>query len=333
MRDSGNPYANIDCSDDEPQPYVARGDVMPWEKSPSIRSRHPSNDGSIPHSPPISLESARARDHSSQDPYAAIDPEVAERLGDGGLLHRSEQPIACVQQGKRKSDKEIEGIARELQLELWNRRFELWDGNPPTNPIDILDIEKALGLVGFRFELRDTLGRFSQDGKQIEVAGLFDPAAKTVYGSQQFDLGPSMNFTFAHELGHAVLHRDLGTLHRDRLKDGTYRSHEPQELEADKFATFFLMPSKLVMKRFNEAFRMERFELTDDTVKGLVTVTSTVEKFAKGKRGAELRRLVARELANAERYNGLHFKSLRSQFNVSTEAMAIRLEELSLIDS
>lgn len=324
MRDSGNPYANIDCTDNEPQPYVARGDAMPWEKPSSIRARQSSDTESIPRPAPMSLESPCAGSRSSQNPYAAINPEAA-------TSSPREGHIAFSVQGKRRSDKGIERIARKLQLELWNRRFELWNGNPPTDPVELLDVEKALGLVGFRFELADTLGCFSQDGKQFEVAGLFDPGAKVVYGSHQFDLGPFMNFTFAHELGHTVLHQTLGTLHRDRLKDGTYRSHELHELEADKFAAFFLMPRKLVLARFREVFRMERFELTDDSIKALKSVTWTVEKFAKGKRGADLRRHLARELVESESYNGRHFKSLRAQFNVSTEAIAIRLEELSLV--
>lgn len=306
-RDSQNPYACIDYLEEEEA------------KSESVEA---------------SASAIKASRESLENPYAHLDSE-----GGFSSIERSvlEDRLAFMKtptkagKDKRYTDDEIEAIVVDLQRQLWRDRYQLWNANPPTNPVDVLDIEKALGLVGFRFELSDTLGRFTQDGKQIEVAGLFDPESKIVYGSQQFDLGPSMNFTLAHELAHAVLHQDLGTLHRDRLKDGTYRSHEPYELEADKFAAFYLMPRKLVLKQFRETFGCRHFELNEDTIKGLKGATWTLEKFAKGKRGAVLRRHLTRELVDAERYNGRHFKSLRAQFNVSVETMAIRLEELSLV--
>jgi len=43
-------------------------------------------------------------------------------------------------------------------------------------------------------------------------------------------------------------------------------------------------------------------------------------------------RQLARILASARSYNGRHFPSLADQFHASVEALAIRLEELALID-
>jgi hypothetical protein len=40
---------------------------------------------------------------------------------------------------------------------------------------------------------------------------------------------------------------------------------------------------------------------------------------------------LAKVLASAQHYNGSHFKSLSERFGVSVGAMAIRIEELSLI--
>ena len=40
---------------------------------------------------------------------------------------------------------------------------------------------------------------------------------------------------------------------------------------------------------------------------------------------------LSRRLANANSYHGRHFNSLSEQFRVSTEAMAIRLEEMKLV--
>ena len=41
---------------------------------------------------------------------------------------------------------------------------------------------------------------------------------------------------------------------------------------------------------------------------------------------------ISRILAKTESFNGQYFRSLADQFYVSVEAMAIRLEELSLLE-
>ena len=52
------------------------------------------------------------------------------------------------------------------------------------------------------------------------------------------------NFTAAHELGHAILH-EQAILHRDIPVDsiGKRVVRDRVEIEADTFATYFLMPS------------------------------------------------------------------------------------------
>ena len=42
---------------------------------------------------------------------------------------------------------------------------------------------------------------------------------------------------------------------------------------------------------------------------------------------------LARKLANSERYENHSFESMTKIFNVSTEAMAIRLQEINLIET
>ncbi len=134
-------------------------------------------------------------------------------------------------------------------------------------------------------------------------------------------------FTTAHELGHALLHKQAG-LHRDRPVDGpAAKQRSSTEMEADKFASCFLMPEKLVKKRFASLFGTERFVLDDAAMFMLKAggVTDFDEK------SISLRKL-SRALASIQSYNGRHVDSLASQFHVSIEAMAIRLEELNLID-
>lgn len=226
---------------------------------------------------------------------------------------------------RRYTDREIEALTKDLHTRLWRNKESLWDGAPPANPIDLLDPAIALRLTGYEYSLEEGLGRYRGAGGYIEVAGLIDRASKIVRVSRQFSMNVR-TFTAAHELGHAVLHQAGGGVHRDRPLDGAILSRDPNEREADKFATYFLMPEKLVRVCFANLFRANVFELNDGTAFALsgASVDEIQEQ-------CHTRRDLSRLLASAERYNGRHFVSLAAQFRVSTESMAIRLEELELI--
>lgn len=214
---------------------------------------------------------------------------------------------------------EIEERARRLQIRMWQDRANLWPITTPTHPIEILDPTIALKLIGYDSELEETLGQFYSDGKLVEVAGIIDGQSKRVKVSRQFELN-IRSFTAAHELGHALLH-ETGRMHRDRPINGETISRSTIEFEADKFATYFLMPRKLVQAIFRRFFLTDKFALNEATAFALGLSTQE----------AKTNRQLSRLLASAEQYNGLQFKSLASQFKVSTEAMAIRLEELELL--
>lgn len=226
---------------------------------------------------------------------------------------------------RRYSDQQIEALTKDLHTRLWREKESLWDGIPPSDPIELLDPAVALHLIGFEYSLEEGLGKFRGSGGYIEVAGLIDRASRRVHGSRQFPMDVR-NFTVAHELGHAVLHQAGGGIHRDRPLDGASLSREPDEIEADKFATYFLMPAKLVRTRFASLFGTDFFELNDDTAfalsgKGVDEVSAQ----------CRTRRDLSRLLADVKRYNSRHFVSLAEQFRVSVGAMAIRLEELELL--
>jgi len=118
----------------------------------------------------------------------------------------------------------------------------------------------------------------------------------------------------------------MGGVHRDRPMDGLKRSRDQVELEADKFATYFLMPEKLVRNRFSGLFGAEEFNLNEETAFAL-SYTSLQEFRTKYRTHRDLARL----LASTECYNRHHFVSLATQFRVSIGAMAIRIEELGLL--
>lgn len=274
---------------------------------------------------PSNDEIARSR-RLLQDPYAHLDESGSfSALSNPSCVQRDD---ADAPQGITKahhySHFEIEKQAKNLHKKIWQNRNRIWPNTLPTNPIDMLDPLLALEFIGYDCDFYETLGQFSSGGQLIEIAGIIDRNSTKVCISRQFN-NNIQNFTAAHELGHALLHETNG-LHRDRPLDGTKLSRDPIESEADKFATFFLMPEKLVKSTFKKFFLTDRFSLNEETsfALGLGNFVALQEKI-------KTLRQLSRTLASVEQYNGLHFISLANQFRVSAEAMAIRLEELELL--
>lgn len=228
--------------------------------------------------------------------------------------------------GKRLSRRDIETVARNFQLEMWKRRSELFPERTFQSPLDILKPPLALDAIGYQYDLVASIGQHSYDGDRFEVAGLIDPTCKTVQVSRQFG-SAICNFTAAHELGHAILHGELG-LHRDRPLDGSTggRSRDRTELEADTFATYFLMPSKQVQITFQQTFQTDRFVLNEETAFAL-----DASDYDSIRARCRTVRDLSRILADARQYNGTFIYSLSEIYGVSIEAMAIRLEELQLV--
>lgn len=262
-----------------------------------------------------------------QNPHAYLD----ESGGFSALSNHSNEQVSAftsTQQGIAKeylhSYVEIEQHARSLHKRIWQNRNKIWPNAVPSNPIDMLDPVTALIFIGYDCDLDKALGQFYSDGKLLEVAGTIDKSSAKVRISGQFN-DNIQNFTAAHELGHALLHQASG-LHRDRPLDGTTISRDTVEREADKFATLFLMPRKLVEAIFEKFFLTNKFFLNEETAFAL-----GLSDFMKIKEKVKSHRQLSRILASTEYYNGLHFISLAKQFRVSNEAMAIRLEELDLL--
>jgi len=222
------------------------------------------------------------------------------------------------------SDTQIEAQATYLLRELWEKRQRIW-GWSPMDPTIVIDPAKGLELLGFDFFLEEELATYDSDEGEVQVAGVIKPDTRSVHLSKRFPMSV-LSFTAAHELGHAVLHEINGPMHRDRPLNGESKSRDPIEREADKFATYFLMPAKLVKSRFVELFGTERFTLTESAAFAL-----TCSSLVNAKNKYKTRRDISRLLAGAKSYGGRNVYSLADQFRVSVEAMAIRLEELSVI--
>jgi hypothetical protein len=274
---------------------------------------------------------------------------VALGAGPNGVARRIRPPAISY------SDSDIETHVRSIHKKIWRERQSVWGDEVPTDPIDMLDPAVALGLLNYECHLDEGLGQFRTTDGVIEVAGLIDRKSRTVRVSRQFSANVR-TFTMAHELGHAVLHASSGGVHRDKPLDGSNSSRDKGEYEADRFATLFLMPDKLVRALFLKLFRDAPFVLNEDTSFALAGCSVSDLR-----QGCQTRRQLSRLLASAQSYDGRHFdpssatapisadamairllagaqssesrlyNSLASRFRVSTEAMAIRLEELGLV--
>lgn len=225
------------------------------------------------------------------------------------------------------SDSEIENSAIELQRLLWKHRSLIWKDDYPSMPLKILNPAQALQKVlGYKYFLMDDIMLADQED-YTSIAGIIDQRDKLVLISKKYN-SQIQNFTTAHELGHAILHSEL-VMHRDKPLDGSNQSgtRSKVELQADKFASYFLMPKKQIINEFKDRFRTGKFLVNELTAFNLIKEGSDKLK-SKYKNTRDL----ARKLANAERYENQSFESMTKLFNVSTEAMAIRLEEIKLLE-
>lgn len=219
----------------------------------------------------------------------------------------------------------IERITVDLQNLMWKYRSTIWKSNVPTKPIDVLDPQKAMTLLGYTCEETSALGEFERSGKRYDVAGLIDNDNKRILISQSQPVYVR-RFTAGHELGHAVLHNQT-VMHHDRAIDGAKLDNsDGQEEAADKFSSFFLMPKKLVMKAFRKRFLAEKFQIDEATAFAFsVSSGDELKRQVRDYRGLSIK------LAKATAYNGDNFTPIHEAFGVSPLAMARRLRELRLL--
>lgn len=221
---------------------------------------------------------------------------------------------------------DIENVATGLQRALWKHRETVWKKDTPENPLNVLKPEVVFKKLNYQFNRYGSLGRHEAQDELYEIAGIIDKQNKVVSISTYFPT-ETQNFTLAHELGHHLFHQQSG-LHRDRALDyaGTSIPRNRTELQADKFASYFLMPSRQVKSIFTFLFQSEKFTINEDTAFALNERTSDLRKKFRNLRE------FSRYLASVEFFSNRPFKSIAKQFGVSVEPMAIRLEELKLIE-
>lgn len=218
----------------------------------------------------------------------------------------------------------MEEKAREVQLDLYRNRAKIW-GVVPSNLADIFDAGVALDRRGYRIETVDSLGFQTMQGQHIEIVATLHSKKKLVEVAAGFSV-PVLRFTMAHELGHSILHPDIETLHRDFPLDKAGLLHDRREIEANQFASCFLMPRKTVINQFQECFGLDHMAMDQETAFALFGIEPEKAWFK-----FKSLRHISDYVAKSGSFGGRVFRPLYSQFKVSPSAMAIRLEELKLV--
>lgn len=316
-----NPYAILSVSDDDLADLMAdivTAEVEPITKSDRSQCCSSGTDKDVDDlaksktglvKSTHSYNSDIRRD--CQNPYAYVDRDAM-------AIRKITKPVVQTSY----SNSEIEHKVRSLHKRVWASRNSIWPDCVPTEPTEMIDPRFAIELIGFSFENADYL--CDSTGCNNQIAGIIDQESKKISISRQFSSQVS-RFTAAHELGHAMLHSEM-SMHRDRPIDGSDQKRAGAEVEADKFATYFLMPEKLVRKYFQQVFGVTIFTLTENTAFAL----DPVKPHDFVARCTNTRAL-SRVLAKAGYYNGSYVVSLADRFHVSVETMAIRVEELGLV--
>ena len=99
------------------------------------------------------------------------------------------------------------------------------------------------------------------------------------------------------------------------------------EREADEFTASFLMPEQLLCEHFYLRFLTDQFDLNEATAFALkrANLCDVLAQWRPRRDGARI-------LAKANHFDGRFVEPLFKQFGVSPKAMAIRLEDLDLLD-
>lgn len=224
------------------------------------------------------------------------------------------------------TNSQIEEGIREFQNLVWRHKDIIWK-KPPTSSEEILNPERIFkDVLCYDFVLKHEFGIKDEFGKVQELMGFIDQEKRLVAISSKLPI-QVQRFTAAHELIHALFHVQ-SERHRELPEDRytPYEQRDPEEKVADRGATYFLLPKKEIIKKFELRFKSLPFIINEHTTFNLTR--GNVSDLRKKYRN---RRELSRGLSTTESYNGVRFNSLADEFKVSTEAMAIRLEELGLV--
>jgi Zn-dependent peptidase ImmA (M78 family) len=223
----------------------------------------------------------------------------------------------------------INAEVHKLHKEIWQAYKPVLDV-PAVDPIWLLNPVNTARLLGFDYVEAPELGSFSDSGAIYEVAGSLDRLEKRICVSTRFK-PEEIRFTGAHEIAHLVLHPGA-VKHRDRpifRFTLSQPQRAPEEIEADYFAASYLLPERLLRQRLRAKFGEVDKVIFNDDVCYFLNPGDPDELMRDDRIGLRNR---AFAVARAERFGGVKSLSLAAQFGVSPSVLAIRLEELGLIE-
>ncbi len=223
---------------------------------------------------------------------------------------------------------EIVIAVQSLHRKVWNSKRPQFTSDD--DPVDLLDPSIAARMLGYQYEEVPDFPNWPP-ASSFRTAGLVDPQQKLVRISQQFT-NAERRFTGAHEIGHIVLHPELG-LHRDRPIEGPSQERQQQPLEerqADIFASLYLMPENLLKKRILATFlTAPPIKINDD-----IAFWLDPNDHERVLREPANSHVSARNFAKCSNdFSGKPVVPLHEQFKVSISAMAYRIEELRLLEN
>ncbi len=207
---------------------------------------------------------------------------------------------------KKKINKKAEGVITDYELNV-GLRVE------PPIPIEDI-IERGLNLrLGF-LEFEDAAG-------SVDILGATYVKKRLVCVNKKLlknRCEGRLNFTWAHEAGHWVLHRQFVVPETHTLSDRgtilcrTRDSNRPIEWQADYFASCLLMPEKWVQDAYRKAYGLRLLKVcnTESRLNGPLYFDPCVRNWCR--------------IADAVRDAG-------GFCNVSKQAMIIRLQDLNLV--
>lgn len=218
----------------------------------------------------------------------------------------------------------IEKEVRRLQFEIYGQRENRYPLGVPGIPT-LFDPRNVADHCGLFFVERAQLETDYLGGG--EAAGLWQRDRSTILVSTRFAY-ETQRFTAGHELGHYVLHPQVGdrTLHRELPVDAPRSNRPLVEREADYFSACLLMPRKAVVTEFDARFGTKHPLALTEAVAWHLKLDGRV-LFAQPPGSL----MFAKAVARAMQFDRHRFKSLAAFFGVSATAMAIRLEELDLV--
>lgn len=193
----------------------------------------------------------------------------------------------------------------------------------PAVPVDEI-LEHVLGLTLEFADLHQMLkleGPRPADGPAVLGMTLIRQRRVIIDESLDPVLHPKMegrcNFTIAHEIGHYKLHPHTANLLDTHLaparpsNSGRSSAKPLPEWQADKFASYLLMPKSLILKEWHKRFGHDQaIEISELAIINLGSVEAAVDWIGESE-----------------------VEDFAEDFKVSKQAMRIRLRELRLLPS